>query len=1196
MQAAVWCAVVFLTACTARTPITIQSLTAQARAEQPSPPSTPLAQPLFMSQTKKVDAALANISIEQVTLALAPLRGEATQVTPTPPSAAVLAARAQCARGEMDAAVRGLAEYVRSAPNDLQAWREIARMLDAAGRRDLAAAAWSRLLVTLPLDAEALGSGGIDAAGARQPLVACERLLKLRQMQRLGEAPQQLQGIEIAQTVALGLSLRELGYVSAAAHCLREVANESLRGTGAQDAAITRQAADLQRIAGECYVAAGAMQEASECFQFALTGAGVEDRVSLPRLVWSLCAQGRNAAAALACANALQNINAPGRAGVPQAMALLASAGQEKVAFELLLGESDRVAARTRVVLGTQDALGQSSQLPVDDASSRLDLTLRISGIAERNGLSKAIDQACQYCAAYPWNAADMAIALRCIPAPPSLIRQALHERLDASAPPHTTQANTQVNTQSNIHSNAQANTTTNAVHAKQNAHDTVRTAARLLAAQFELQGGEAEAAYRLAQPLIAGENEPLRAVAVYAAAAMEDAARVEQISKQPVACAQLAAAFAEAFAALGNRSKAEQWSERAIAIDAQLAQVWVARSKVDLVPTPGTAEARATEARAAPAQARLSAERAWEAESKRFEGTRRMLELSPADKIEQSELYQLLRQQPTHDVALRELNRFDAIRRGQQGQGEPVLESLRALLLEDATDSEVAVVLVTASAAASQLPETEIWLEALRARRPASPALLEALVSVKARQGRLTEGVQALRDASVAQPESAARRRAWARGLSIAGRNEQAYSVIAPEGDFDAGPRALLERAEFAARAERNGDVLEDLQRVQALDALTEAQQLTALSLALRLSKERPERRELLANIGARAMLSADAGPAALSAAMLGGSMQEAVALAQSKAQGWSAVASCESAQRLLDEQFPRRALALLAAIEPLAQRGERRAIRRAQIAIMAQIDDVVAARQLSEDSLREGMRPFLSDTPEASDAKERNELAGCFMLADHLVSAEQLFSEAIKTDPNFGEAFNNLAWLRMLRGEINDTTRDLVQRALALQPNDTSVLDTAGWLAYLQPDQDANCEKALQMLQRATMSADASLEALDHYGDALWCANQREHATRVWRQVVEAAAGRGSRAHVIEAFDRMQQRLWGVRAWQGHSFYDARDGAAIARAQAKLQAIAQDQQPPVVARHTPTATVASPDTNASADLQTSTLPLTLP
>ena len=53
-----------------------------------------------------------------------------------------------------------------------------------------------------PADAEALGAGGIDAAAARQPLVAAERLLRLRQMERLGEAPQPDPGAAIARTVA----------------------------------------------------------------------------------------------------------------------------------------------------------------------------------------------------------------------------------------------------------------------------------------------------------------------------------------------------------------------------------------------------------------------------------------------------------------------------------------------------------------------------------------------------------------------------------------------------------------------------------------------------------------------------------------------------------------------------------------------------------------------------------------------------------------------------------------------------------------------------------------------------------------------------------------------------------------------------------------------------------------------------------
>jgi hypothetical protein len=164
-------------------------------------------------------------------------------------------------------------------------------------------------------------------------------------------------------------------------------------------------------------------------------------------------------------------------------------------------------------------------------------------------------------------------------------------------------------------------------------------------------------------------------------------------------------------------------------------------------------------------------------------------------------------------------------------------------------------------------------------------------------------------------------------------------------------------------------------------------------------------------------------------------------------------------------------------------------------------------------------------------------------------------------------GEALNNLAWMRIVAGQIDATTGELVRRALEAGPKERSTLDTAGWWSYRS---GAPIAEALDRLRRATDGPDPGLEPLDHLGDALWVSNLREEATTAWRLVVERGRGSASRAAAMQAFDRMQSRRTGLRAWSAASFYDARDGAAIARAQAKLQAIAEGREPPIAPRPT--------------------------
>ena len=167
---------------TACAPTRVGSLAAQrerAVAERPALPATPPGAPEPLSPPRRSDPTVADRSLEQVSLALAPLREPAEPASPPPPGEAVLKARERAGRGDLEGAVRGLAEHVQRAPGDLGAWRELARALDASGRRDLANEAWGRVLLSQPLDAEALAMGGIDAAAARKPLVAAERLVGL---------------------------------------------------------------------------------------------------------------------------------------------------------------------------------------------------------------------------------------------------------------------------------------------------------------------------------------------------------------------------------------------------------------------------------------------------------------------------------------------------------------------------------------------------------------------------------------------------------------------------------------------------------------------------------------------------------------------------------------------------------------------------------------------------------------------------------------------------------------------------------------------------------------------------------------------------------------------------------------------------------------------------------------------------------
>jgi hypothetical protein len=153
------------------------------------------------------------------------------------------------------------------------------------------------------------------------------------------------------------------------------------------------------------------------------------------------------------------------------------------------------------------------------------------------------------------------------------------------------------------------------------------------------------------------------------------------------------------------------------------------------------------------------------------------------------------------------------------------------------------------------------------------------------------------------------------------------------------------------------------------------------------------------------------------------------------------------------------------------------------------------------------------------------------------------------------------------MERNEIDAATIDLIRRALVATPNDSSTLDTAGWLAYRQGrlrDMEG-AAGALTLLQKSLEKAQdkASPESMDHCADALYRAGETQQATQLWRAVADQGVNKSSRENVANAFFILQQREWGIRAWNADAFYNRNDGAAIERAKKKLNSIAQGGAP---------------------------------
>src|SRR5690606_3695310 len=81
--------------------------------------------------------------------------------------------------------------------------------------------------------------------------------------------------------------------------------------------------------------------------------------------------------------------------------------------------------------------------------------------------------------------------------------------------------------------------------------------------------------------------------------------------------------------------------------------------------------------------------------------------------------------------------------------------------------------------------------------------------------------------------------------------------------------------------------------------------------------------------------------------------------------------------------------------------------------------------------------------------------------------------------------------------RTERFEEARELLLKALALNPTDAAILDSVGWLHY----RTGNYPEALGYLRRAFQAyPDAEIAA--HLGEVLWIINERDEALEIWNE----------------------------------------------------------------------------------------------
>jgi tetratricopeptide (TPR) repeat protein len=109
----------------------------------------------------------------------------------------------------------------------------------------------------------------------------------------------------------------------------------------------------------------------------------------------------------------------------------------------------------------------------------------------------------------------------------------------------------------------------------------------------------------------------------------------------------------------------------------------------------------------------------------------------------------------------------------------------------------------------------------------------------------------------------------------------------------------------------------------------------------------------------------------------------------------------------------------------------------------------------------------------------------------------AVQDLEQIVRDDANNAVALNALGYILIIRTERLFEARQLIGRALELEPENPAILDSMGWLLY----REGKLQQALDYLSRA-WAAFPDPEVAAHYGEVLWMTGADEQARIIWEQ----------------------------------------------------------------------------------------------
>lgn len=156
-------------------------------------------------------------------------------------------------------------------------------------------------------------------------------------------------------------------------------------------------------------------------------------------------------------------------------------------------------------------------------------------------------------------------------------------------------------------------------------------------------------------------------------------------------------------------------------------------------------------------------------------------------------------------------------------------------------------------------------------------------------------------------------------------------------------------------------------------------------------------------------------------------------------------------------------------------------------------------------------------------SNPRPAFELGAVFERQRKYADAEAAFREALQRDPEHAPSLNYLGYMLAVRGERLNESVEYIKKALELEPENGSYLDSLGW-AYFK---DGKLELAEQNLRKASAQLGTNAVVQDHYGDVLFRMGRIQDAIDAWTRALAGDTEDLDKAAVDRKIRSARQKL---------------------------------------------------------------------